>query len=73
MKINHSFQISLKNDLNDIKLKKDSINSDGHQFHWYQQNEQSSLILTELISIKMKINHSFQISLKNDLWSFLTF
>ena len=27
---------------------KRKFNSDGHQFHQYQQNEQSSLILTEL-------------------------
>ena len=28
------------------KLLKESINSDSHQFHQYQQNEQSPLILT---------------------------
>ena len=27
---------------------KESLNSDGHQFHQYQQNEQLSLIITEL-------------------------
>ena len=27
-------------------LRKESLNSDGHQFHQYQQNEQSPLILT---------------------------
>ena len=27
------------------------MNSDGHQFHQYQQNEQLPLILTELIRI----------------------
>ena len=31
-----------------ILIKKESLNSDGHQFHQYQQNEQSPLILTEL-------------------------
>ena len=30
------------------KLWKESLNSYGHQFHQYQQNEQSALILTEL-------------------------
>ena len=29
-------------------LRKESLNSDGHQFHQYQQNKQSSLILSEL-------------------------
>jgi len=31
-----------------LLLWKESLNSDGHQFHQYQQNEQSLLILTEL-------------------------
>ena len=31
----------------DINKTKESINSDGHQIHQYQQNEQSPLILTE--------------------------
>ena len=30
------------------RLWKESLNSDGHQFHQYQQNEQSTLILSEL-------------------------
>jgi hypothetical protein len=29
------------------RLWKESLNSDGHQFHQYQQNEQSTLILSE--------------------------
>jgi hypothetical protein len=29
-------------------MKKKSLNSDGHQFHQYQQKEQSPLISTEL-------------------------
>jgi hypothetical protein len=28
-------------------MKRKFINSDGHQFHQYQQNEQSPLILNE--------------------------
>ena len=31
-----------------ILLWKESLNSDGHQFHQYQQNKQSPLILTEM-------------------------
>ena len=31
---------------------KENLNSDGHQFHQYQQNEQSPLILTELTEHK---------------------
>ena len=31
---------------------KEGLHSDGHQFHQYQQNEQSSLILTELTEHK---------------------
>jgi hypothetical protein len=30
----------------------ESVNSDGHQLHQYQQNEQSPLILTELVEHK---------------------
>ena len=30
------------------RLWKESLNSDGHQLHQYQQNKQSPLILTEL-------------------------
>jgi hypothetical protein len=33
-------------------LGKESLNNDGHQFHQYQQNEQSPLILTELTEHK---------------------
>jgi hypothetical protein len=33
-------------------LWKESLNSDGHKFHQYQQNEQSPLILTELTEHK---------------------
>jgi hypothetical protein len=31
-----------------MELWKESLNSDGHQFHQYKQNEQSPLVLTEL-------------------------
>ena len=31
-------------------LWKESLNSDGHQFNQYQQNKQSPLILTELMT-----------------------
>jgi hypothetical protein len=34
------------------KLWKEGLHSDVHQFHQYQQNEQSSLILTELTEHK---------------------
>jgi hypothetical protein len=33
-------------------IMKESLNSDGHQFHQYQQNEQLSLIITELTENK---------------------
>ena len=40
-----------------FKVLKESINSDGHQFHQYQQNKQSPLILTELtVSITKEHN-----------------
>jgi hypothetical protein len=32
---------------NVFSIGKESLNSDGNQFHQYQQNEQSPLILTE--------------------------
>jgi hypothetical protein len=32
------------------------FNNDGHQFHQYQQNEQSPLILTELTEYKKDHN-----------------
>ena len=35
-------------------LWKESLNSDGHQFHQYQQNEQAPLVLTELTEHKKK-------------------
>jgi hypothetical protein len=35
----------------------ESLNSDGHQFHQYQQNEQSLLILTELIEHKKTMTY----------------
>ena len=39
-------------------IMKGSLNSDGHQFHQYkiiyQQNEQSSLIITELTENKSR-------------------
>ena len=38
------------------KLLKESINSDSHQFHQYQQNEQSPLILTVPTNSISKIN-----------------
>ena len=31
-----------------LVLGKEGLNSDGNQFHQYQENEQSPLILTEL-------------------------
>jgi len=36
---------------------KESLNSDGHQFHQYQQNEQSPVILTELTEHKKRPLH----------------
>ena len=36
------------------KFWKESLNSDGQQFHQYQQNEQPTLILTELTKRKKK-------------------
>jgi hypothetical protein len=42
------------------KLWKESLNSDGQQFHQYQQNEQPTLILTELTKRKKKED--------NDMW-----
>ena len=44
--INHSETINDRN--NYMKLWKESLNSGGHQFRQHQQNELSSLILTEL-------------------------
>ena len=38
-------------------LWKESLNSDGHQFHQYQQNKQSPLILTELTEHKKIPQH----------------
>ena len=35
-------------------LWKESLNSDGHQFHQYQQNEESPLIPTELTEHKKR-------------------
>ena len=40
--------------LKNILLWRESFNSDDHQFHQYQQNEQSPLILTELTEHKQK-------------------
>ena len=34
------------------KIQKESLNSDGHQCHQYQQNKQSPLIPTELTERK---------------------
>ena len=41
------------------KLRKESLNSDGHQFHQYQQNGQSPLILNELTECKEE--HAYDI------------
>jgi hypothetical protein len=38
---------------NNFGYEKKSLNSDGHQFHQYQQNEQSPLTLTELTEHKV--------------------
>jgi hypothetical protein len=35
-----------------IYKTKESLNSDGHEFHQYLQNEQYSLIITELTEHK---------------------
>jgi hypothetical protein len=40
-----------------MSYKKESLNSDGHQFHQYQQNEQSPLILTDLNEHPKKPRH----------------
>jgi hypothetical protein len=40
-----------------MQLWKESLSSDGHQFHQYQQNEQSPLILAELTWISNVICH----------------
>ena len=50
--VNYSTSI---NKTNNHLSPKESLNSDGHQFHQYQQNEQSPLILTELT--EHKIDH----------------
>ena len=42
----------LKSVIVSVRLWKESLNSDGHQCHQYQQNGQSSLILTELTEHK---------------------
>ena len=38
-------------------MKKKSLNSDGHQFHQYQQKEQSPLISTELTKPQKRTRH----------------
>jgi hypothetical protein len=35
-----------------INKTKESLNKNGHQFHQYQQNQQTPLILTELTEYK---------------------
>ena len=37
--------------------EKKSLNSDGHQFHQYQQKEQSPLISTELTKSQKRTRH----------------
>ena len=37
--------------------EKESLNSDGHQFYQYQQNQQSSLILTDLTEHKKTMTY----------------
>ena len=37
-----------------LNTKKECLNSDGHRFHQYQQNEQSSLILAEITEHKTR-------------------
>ena len=39
-----------------VCIRKESLNSDGHQFHQYQQNKQSLLILPELTEHKKDHN-----------------
>ena len=41
---------------NFIIMKRKFKNNDGHQFHQYQQNKQSPLILTELTEHKKDNN-----------------
>ena len=48
--INYSETINDGN--NYMKLWKERLNSDGHRFHQYQQNEQPPLILTKLTEHK---------------------
>jgi hypothetical protein len=38
-------------------LNLSTLNSDGHQFHQYQQNEQSPLILSELTEHKKTMTY----------------
>jgi hypothetical protein len=40
-----------------LVLWKESLKSDGHQFHQYQQNEQTALISTELAEQKKKMTY----------------
>ena len=39
------------------KIQKESLNSDGHQCHKYQQDELSAVILTELPEHKKRRQH----------------
>jgi hypothetical protein len=41
-------KVALKTITLSVELRKESLNSNGHQFHQYQQNKQLPLILTEL-------------------------
>ena len=43
-------------------IMKESLNSDGHQFHQYQQNKQSPLIITELT--ENKTDHSMTLEIE---------
>ena len=40
-----------------LSLRKDSLNNDDHEFHQYQQSEQSHLILTELTEHKKTMTY----------------
>jgi hypothetical protein len=40
------------NNSSNINKTKESLNSDGQQFHQYEQNEQSAFILTEFTEHK---------------------
>ena len=49
------------------KLRKESLNSDGHQFHQYQQNEQSPLIPTDSLKTK-KVQNDMTLEIQVLAW-----